>query len=439
MGKVLVSVLLVTILGVAGGARAATFYVDPVKGKATGDGSAETPWRTLREVVNGGALKKVAPGDTILLRSGYHGEVTLSGENTETITIAAEAGQRPALSRLTIPSGRRWRIRGLTISPAFGDKPYKGAIVNFGDSGPSSDIVIEDCFIYTALDSSTWDTPKWMKANGGIFMGRRGKNLTLRNNYILNTRFAISLCAEDSLCEGNVITNFSADGIRVTRDGQTVRYNVIKNNYCSAADGDPNHDDGIQCFLFNKGTGTVRRATVVGNIIINREDDRQKFHNPLQAIGFFDGPLIDFVVTDNVVLVDMWHGVTLSDARNARIERNVAWTRWTSRRRPWIQLSGRSRNSIVRDNYACSFKIGQAAEASGNKPSNAKVYKRALTRAHAVIVKKFGKYHPVAGYARLGMAKGKSSRSASTGDGPADSDKPATPAPPLSGPSQQTP
>jgi len=30
------------------------------------------------------------------------------------------------------------------------------------------------------------------------------------------------------VAEGNVVANFSADGIRVTRDGQTVQYNVIK-------------------------------------------------------------------------------------------------------------------------------------------------------------------------------------------------------------------
>jgi preprotein translocase subunit YajC len=433
MRKAIVLVIIVALIGFTGVVRAATFYVDPARGKAGGNGSAKRPWRTLQEVVTRGTLRKVKPGDVIFLRSGYHGDVTLSGDNKAVITIAAAKGHKPALSRLTISSGSRWRIRGLSISPAFGDKPYDGNIVKFGDSGPSSDILIENCFIYTALDSSKWDTPTWKKANDGVFMGRHGKNLILRNNYILNTRFAVSLCAEDSLCEGNVITNFSADGIRVTRDGQTVRYNVIKNNYCSAADGDNNHDDGIQCFLFNKGTGTVRRVTVVGNIIINREDDRQKFHNPLQAIGFFDGPLVDFVVTDNVVLVDMWHGVSLYSARNCRIERNVAWSRWESNRRPWVRLGGKSQNCTVKNNYACSFRIDSAAVKSGNKPSNAAIYKQALEQAHTAIVKKFGKYHPVAGYARLGMTKGKSPRKSPAGD------KPEKPAANPSDPSQQTP
>jgi preprotein translocase subunit YajC len=49
-----------------------TFYVDPERGSAQG-------------------------GDTVLLRSGYHGAVAFAGDNAQTITIAAEKGQRPTL------------------------------------------------------------------------------------------------------------------------------------------------------------------------------------------------------------------------------------------------------------------------------------------------------------------------------------------------------
>ncbi|HOI56976.1 MAG TPA: hypothetical protein PLP01_17120 [Phycisphaerae bacterium] len=412
-------VLTAAVLYCCGAAQAGqTFYVVPATGTTGGDGSQAKPWRTLAEVVDRGGIRKVKPGDTVLLGSGYHGHVTLSGDNADFVTIAAGKGQTPTLGRLEIASGSKWLVRGLTISPSCGDKPYKGDIVTIAEGGASSDLVIEDCFIYTELDSSGWNAAKWMAANNGIFMGRYGKNLTLRNNYVLNTRFGIALCAEDSLCEGNVITNFSADAIRVTRDGLTVRYNVIKNIYVNAADGDANHDDAIQCFLFNKGTGTVRRATIHANIIINREDDEQKLTNSLQAIGFFDGPLIDFTVTDNVVCVEMWHGVTLCDAENARIERNVAWSKWRSRLRPWIEVSGKAVNNTVKDNYACSFRLAQGTTAENNKASTAQVYEQALDRVHTMICKKFGKYHPVAGYARLGMSKGRNPEPKDTGKEP---------------------
>jgi len=220
-------------------------------------------------------------------------------------------------------------------------------------------------------------------------------------------RFGIDLCAEDSVCEGNVVSDFSADGIRVTRDGLTVQYNVIKNIYVGAKDGDRNHDDGIQCFLFNKGSGTVRRAKVVGNVIINREDEKQRWPTSMQGIGFFDGPLVDFVVTDNVVAVDHWHGVSLYQAQGCRIERNVAWNAWNKRMTPWVRLGGKvGEGNVVRGNYACAFRIGsEGVTASDNKLCTEAIYREALQKALKTINEKFGAANPTSGLPRLGKKK----------------------------------
>jgi hypothetical protein len=61
----------------AASAHAADVYVDPVNGSASGDGSAGKPWRTIQDVVDGSA--PIKPGDTIWLRSGYHGVLAISG------------------------------------------------------------------------------------------------------------------------------------------------------------------------------------------------------------------------------------------------------------------------------------------------------------------------------------------------------------------------
>ncbi len=80
-------------------ASAATFYSDPVAGKAGGDGSAKSPWPKFEEVANSGKLAQLQGDDTLLLRSGDHGDVKISGDNAKFITIAAEPGQSPRLSR----------------------------------------------------------------------------------------------------------------------------------------------------------------------------------------------------------------------------------------------------------------------------------------------------------------------------------------------------
>ena len=404
VGLMLIAILLAAACG------AETFYVDPAA-KGGGNGSKGAPWQTLEEVAAGGQMRGVKAGDTMLLRSGLHGRVVLSGSNTDFITIAAEEGHKPRLSYLEVPSGAKWKFKGLTVSPSFGE-PYDGAIIKFADSGESGEIIVEDCFVYSTLDTSGWTAQQWMKANSGITMGRYGKGHVLRNNYVLNTRFGINLCAEDSVCEGNVVSHFSGDGIRVTRDGQLVQHNVIRNIYVSDTDGDDNHDDAIQCFLFNKGTGTVRNVTVRENLVIMRENEQQKWPANMQAIGFFDGPLINFLVEGNVINTSHWHGVSLYDAQDCKILNNVAYTQWTGTDlRPWVQLGGKDQGEIkgntVKDNYAYTFdlKKDKGVVAENNQKVTEEIYTKRKAALLELINEKYGASHPTAGFKRVGLEK----------------------------------
>ncbi len=405
------------------------FYCDPARGSAEGDGSAGRPWRTIEEVIaarliqfrgrDGRVSNPNAPvrqGCTIMLRSGYHGAIRIpTGYNDAPITIAAEKGHAPQVSFVEIREGRRWTVRGLTISPSLapaspGRIPHDVVILGEHGGDESSDLVVEDCFIYGVLDASGWSAKDWVeKPPSGIWLGRNGRGHVARNNYVLNTRFGINLCAPGVVCEGNVVDGFSGDGIRVTRDGQVVQYNVVKNNYVGDRDGDDNHDDGIQAFLFNRGTGTLRGVTVRGNIIVNRESPSLPFPNPLQGIGFFDGPLVDFVVERNVVLTNHWHGISLYDAQNCRIEENACYSPWTREvPRPWVMLGGKrrqARGNTVRNNMAHSFdfKVDQEVKAENNHVAKADAFYRRLAELLAQIEEKFGRPHPTARRPRLNL------------------------------------
>ena len=366
----------------------------------------------LAKLADGGKLARLKGGDTLLLRSGNHGEVKMSGDNVTTVTIAAEPGQTPQLGRLTIAKGSKWLVKGLTISVSFASAPYKGTMVTLAEGGPGDDLVLEDCFIYTVLDSSKWTAAEWMNANSGVMVGRNGKNLTLRNNYILNTRFAVALCSPDSLCEGNIITNFSGDGIRITRDGITVQYNTVKNSYIGPADGDKNHDDLIQCFPFHAGAGAVREATVIGNLLIGNEDPNQPFLHSPQGLGFFDGPLEDFVIEKNIIVSNTYHGISLYDAVNCKILDNLVKAASAQKVTPWISLNtkkkGGSSGNTVKNNMARAFvlKADPTVVAENNVPVNEAVFSERLKEQEKFINGKFGEFHPVAKLSRLGMRKG---------------------------------
>lgn len=334
-------------------------YLDPARGSAENAGTREAPWPGLEETISAGLLAGVEDGRTLLLLDGHHGSASFEGEHEEAVTIHAAPGARPTLSRLEIRSGRGFHLRGLTVSPSFGGEPYDGYVVRLGERGEATDLVFEDGVVFTEPDSSGWTVAEWMGANDGVLLGRHGDGLVVRRTHVHNVRFGISIAAFRSSVEGSLVADFPADGIRVTRDGDRVIDTVIKNAHVSDEDGDANHDDAIQCFLFNVGTGTVRDVTIRGNVVLSYEGS-PSFPNAMQGIGFFDGPLVDFVVEDNVVFVDHWHGVSLYDAQGSRVSNNVAYSRWTSesRMRPWVMLGQKmdlASGNTVEGNSAFTF------------------------------------------------------------------------------------
>jgi hypothetical protein len=300
----------------------------------------------------------------------------------------------------------------MVISPSFGKEAYKGKdarggnIVIFGERSDSSKITIEDCYIFSEVDASKWDAKAWMSTHNGVLMGRQGHELTLRNNYVHNTRFAISLTSHDSLCEGNVVSDFSGDGIRATRDGLVVQHNIIKNIYVGDKDGDDNHDDAIQVFLFNQGKGTVKNLTFIGNIVRDHDDPKQKWKASLQGLGFFDGPLVDFVVKDNVVYTDHYHGISLYDAQNALVENNVVMAPPGGKK---LRIAFDSKKGVnaardnkARNNYAPVFMLKAPGTVDeNNKPVSPAIFQQALKKQYQVITDKFGAKHFAANREKL--------------------------------------
>ncbi len=368
--------LSVLLTGLAGTVMATTFYVDPVSGSMSNDGSQESPWSTLQGVFDNNKIETrdkdgnpknqgapVKAGDTLLLLSGYHGDIYESVYfNDDYITIEAKSGHTPELKRFRLSGGKKWIIRGLDISPSLAVTFERVTIVEFYSrtaNGICSDMTIEDCNVYTVADSSGWSVNDWdTKACNGIILGMEGGSGQLaKNNYLLNVNHGICTQAQYSIAEYNTIENFSGDGVRATYHDVIVRYNLIKNCY----NVNDNHDDGIQTFLVNVGAGAVYRVNLIGNIIINTSNPSQPHQGTLQGIGIFDGPHYDFVVENNLVLTNHWHGITLLNSQNARIVNNTVFNKWyydyNSDMYTWIQVTMGSTNggNLVRNNIAHTF------------------------------------------------------------------------------------
>jgi hypothetical protein len=330
------------------------YYVDPQGGDDNADGSALRPWRTLQRVIDDNRL---SAGDALYLRSGYHGSLTISGrEYDQPTVIAADAGHTPLLGRLSISASSNWRVVGLSLSPSHAPSYSNATIVSLS----GSQLELADCDVFSVPDASTWSAGDWRsKAASGISIG--GRAITVRANQVRNVRYGISGSASDSLVEHNLVANFSGDGIRGLGDHTVFQYNTVKNCYDV---GDGHHDDGFQSWSTGSGgvgTGEVRGVVLRGNRIINYDDPNQPMRCTLQGIGCFDGTFVDWVIENNVVITDHWHGITLLGARNSRIVNNTVISPPNAQiGPPWIKIDPHKDGTppsgcIARNNLATSF------------------------------------------------------------------------------------
>ncbi len=384
-------ILIALFVGVtAGRGFAAEFHIDPVNGSPEGDGSAARPWRSLQAVVDRGLIQTrkpaslpykdgvelvadhvdapIAPGNTIVLHEGDHGALKIINHyNAEPITIAATEGATPRFTHILVQSSANWVLRGLHVQPDPNDIPR--TLVNLSSHnwrGPVHDIILAHCTIESAADATGWTRADWndKTANGA---GVGGTRMTLRHNTLRNVNHGISCGATHSLVEHNTIENFAGDGLRGLGDHTTFQHNTVRNCY----DVNDNHDDGFQSWTRTAegvGKGKVVGVVLRHNTIINYTDPNQPFRGTLQGIGCFDGFFEDWVIEDNVVVVDHWHGITLLGATNGTIRGNTVRDLNADRPGPpWIMIGkhkdGRpSSGCVIRDNSTPDIRVDKGQQ-----------------------------------------------------------------------------
>jgi len=372
-------------------AAANEFYVDPDHGSDAGDGSAAQPWRSLQAVFDDGLVETrdwpsypyvpgmtlvtvnagapVRAGDTIWLRSGYHGDLVVADAyNSAPITIAAQPGQSPRIRSVLVRSAQNWILRDLVVSPSFAptNEPLTMlSVENHGWTGPSWDVDVDHCTLYSVADASAWGANEWIDlASDGIYVG--GDRVDVHDCSVRNVRFGIGVDGVDARIRRNVVDGFSADGLRGLGDGDVFEYNTIKNDYIGD-ELDANHDDGFQSWSIGSdgqvGTGEVRDVVLRGNLFINAEDPGNPLRGTLQGIGCFDGLFVNWVVENNVVITDHWHGISFYGMRDSRIVNNTVIDLADGQPGPpWIGVfahkDGRpSQRVVVRNNLATDYTL----------------------------------------------------------------------------------
>lgn len=307
--------------------NAKNYFVDPLNGSMLNNGSFSKPWSTLSDVMS---EKHFSDGDTLFLRSGFHGKnVIVKGSQISNIVIIAEKGELPQILHMTI-CGKNVVVSGLLFT-AEGN--YNNGTPRFFDNGilvkldsNSSNNVIKNCNFQSVEDASKWTLKDWRSK---VWSGIRdfGKSNSFVRNKFKNIAYAIELnrTCRYSLVSKNTIEDFSGDGIRIGgADFCIIEHNIIKNSI--ELDSNTivgNHEDGIQAWVEKGKDNAVEGVIVRGNYILNFSGKNKPFKGIFQGIGFFDGPFINCVFENNVVIVEHFHGITLFGAYNCKIINNT--------------------------------------------------------------------------------------------------------------------
>lgn len=351
------------------------FYLDPVNGSLEGDGSKEKPWPAFAVIIDKiGQDKEISGGDALVLLSGYHGDITLNGKNmTSYLTVKAGPGQTPVFSKIAAKGGSHWYFKGLTFRKDIAgveDNNTLFSALDHGWHGEASHFILHDCTLSTREDTSNWTAKDWSdKAASGISIN--ADHSRIQGNHLKNVASGITIGGKDTVVANNTIDGFCHDGMRGNGHDLQFLYNVVMNTY----DVDENHDDGFQSFIVEASSARAwERVTLRGNLFIGTTDPDRPLAGYLQGIGCFDGFYKDWVIENNIVIVDHYHGITLMGAENCRIVNNTVLANTLEEGvagPPWIRISDHkdkrpSSNCIIANNIAHSFSAGEGVTLKNN-------------------------------------------------------------------------
>jgi parallel beta-helix repeat protein len=213
-----------------GGTASATTYYVATGGNDIANGSTFAPWATLQH-----AVETIAPGDTILVRSGTYAGCRIRNPGTVSAlkTLARDAGatvvintpgpQNSHNSLIEIENGSGsevtdWIIDGLEVA----NSPHHGIDIRI-----TNRITVRNCYAHHSAQASSGD---------GIFLAFSAHPLLENNEVAFNTEHGIydSNSADYPTIRGNRSHNNSGGGIQLNADygsrcpcGTTVRDGII--------------------------------------------------------------------------------------------------------------------------------------------------------------------------------------------------------------------
>ncbi|MDR3515080.1 MAG: right-handed parallel beta-helix repeat-containing protein, partial [Azospirillaceae bacterium] len=248
------------------------------------------------------------------------------------VTIAAETGQTPVFSSLVVEGAAKWIFQGITVQNSNAKTLASALVLINGLSweGPTTDIIVQNNNIMVDSTAAVagWTLADWTTRAAGTALATRGVCTTIQNNYIHNVRAGVTIyLANQATVHGNVINNFTDDGIDINGSDVTVTRNTITNHHWTA---DGLHPDCIQGQSLAASLGTAYTAVnknilIDSNVCIRHTDSTlpDTAGDYLQGITVFDGHWQNWTATNNVIVTNAWEGMAVFGVDGAKIVNNT--------------------------------------------------------------------------------------------------------------------
>jgi len=307
-------------------AGGASYYVDPLLGSMDNPGTKEAPWSTFEEVIkyslietknsDGVVRNQGAPvkaGDSIILMSGYHGNVVIVDYfNDKLVFVQAEIGESPKLSSLKIFKSNNWSFSGLQISPSIDSVGDKGKGIVYMDYDVSN-ITIKDSYVFSAHDSSSWSQDDWNSlAMNGAYLGKTDvSNITIENVFFRNVWAGVYSYATNVVIRGSVIANYARESIKLRGNNAIVKDNIIRNSITGAG--------AIRIASVNKSAENI---AIINNIIIDNGVSKESQNYAIGIVSYND-KLTNFQVVNNLIVTNSLYGMVLNGLNASNVQDNT--------------------------------------------------------------------------------------------------------------------
>ena len=253
------------------------------------------------------AIAIVTGGETIQLRPGTYGFVTIRQDRyskiivgtakgpariaklTAPVTVtSADVNNRAQIKGLAVTESPLWRFEGLSFRP----DPKKTAVQLY-----SNDVVFTKNDI-TYGDATNWDKDDWNAITGSGVDVRAGSNVEVSFNTLKNINFGIIVyhAADRVKVVGNVIDSFNGDAMRGLADNSVFENNLVQN----ALQTNANHSDGFQSWRnYKNNNRPVENVTVRNNTFLYQTEPHP-LRASMQGVGMFDGPFKNWTIENNL-------------------------------------------------------------------------------------------------------------------------------------------